>query len=124
MSSITRATVNLAIQNNATWADAFQFGTPGDLTWSLTGMSFSMDVKASKEDLVPLMTLSTGNGYVVVLDPINRIVQFNVPDSILQALLPPATYVYDLVMSDTSTPPIRTPLMGGKLHVTEGVTLD
>ena len=62
-------------------------------------MSFSMDVKASKEDLVPLMTLSTGNGLIVILDPVVRVIQFNVPATTLRASLPPATYVYDLVMS-------------------------
>jgi hypothetical protein len=125
MGSITRATVNLEIQQNATMQDAFQFGTPGDTSWSFTGMSFIMEVKASRDEVGPvLLTLSTGLGSIVVDDVVQRVLHFNVPDTAIQSALPIATYVYDLIQFDTSTPPIRTPLMGGHLKVTQGVTLD
>ena len=120
--SITCAIVNIYIQDNGTFQDALQFGTPGDTSWSLTGMSFEMAVKASRDDTTALTTFTSGSGQIVTDDPINRIINFNVPDSVIQASLPPAEYVYDLIMIDTSVPPVRTPLMQGRFFVKRGVT--
>lgn len=120
--AITAAIVNLYVSDNATMQDALQFGTPGDTTWSFTGMTFEMSVKASRDDVDPLVTFTSGAGQIIVNDPVQRVLQFNVPDTTLQASLPPAEYVYDLIMLDGSTPPIRTQLMQGRLTVSHGVT--
>lgn len=122
---ITSAWVDLSVANNGTWQDAFQFGTAGDTSWSFTGEAFIMEVKASRNDVAdPLFTLSTALGSIVVDDAVLRVLHFNVPDATLQAALPVGEYVYDLVMFDTSVPPVRTPLMQGRVFIKQGVTED
>ena len=122
---ITSAKVNIEIVNNATWEDAFMFGTEGDTTWSFTDQSFIMELKADRDDITPLFTLSTDNGRIVVDDVVQRILHFNVPFTDIQAALPPRTeYQYDLIMYDTSVPPIRVALMHGEVKVKQGVTED
>src|SRR5512138_3317248 len=120
---ITSAKVNIEIANNVTWEDAFKFGTDGDTTWSFTGQSFIMELKAERDDAAALFTLSTSNGRIVVDDVVQRILHFKVDKTTLQAALPPRTeYQYDLVMYDTSVPPIRVALMHGEVKVKQGVT--
>lgn len=119
---ITAAIVNIATTQNATLSDAFQFGTPGDTSWSLTGMSFRMEVKASRDDGTPLYILSSGGGQIVVDDPVQRVLHLHVVDTDIQTNLPNAVYVYDFVMLDGSTPPVRTVLMQGTLTIGQGVT--
>lgn len=117
---ITRAKVNISIDNNDTWADAFQFGETGDTSWSFTGATFHMDVKASSDDATALLSLTTANTRIVVDDAVERILHFNVPDTDFNTILLPGEYVYDLVMIDSLT--VRTTLMGGSLCVQQGVT--
>jgi hypothetical protein len=124
MTAPTAAIVNIFTQDNVTLQDAFQFGTPGDTSWSLVGMSFTMEVKASRDDVTPLIELTSGAGQIIVDDVVQRVVHLNVPDTAIQASLPVATYVYDFIMYDTSVPPIRTVLMQGRLNVSKGVTED
>src|SRR6516165_3425081 len=119
--SATSARVDLEIDNNGTWQDAFQFGQPGDFTWTLAGHTFSMDVQINRYDAVPLLTLTTVNGRIITDDPVQRVIHFNVAASDIQTSLKPGKYVYDLVMLDGSTPPIRVPLMHGNVQVNQGV---
>jgi hypothetical protein len=120
--SVTSAHQNITCDNNGTLANAYQFGTPGDFTWTLTGCSFSMDVQRNRYDQTPLLTLSTGTGTIVIDDVNQRVIHFNVPSTTLKSSLPVGLYIYDLVMTDSSTPPIRTPLMHGSLCVEQGIT--
>lgn len=120
--SATSARVDLRIDDNGTWSDAFQFGEPTDTTWTLTGQGFELDVQRDPYDTVPLLSLSTVNGRIVIDDVVQRVIHFNVSPADIQANLNPGTYVYDLVMLDGSTPPIRVPLMHGNLTVSRGVT--
>ncbi len=123
MIQATCAIVNFEVQDNGTFSDAIQFGDPDDTSWSLTGMSFKMEVKASRDDTSPLVTW-TSSSEIIVDSVSQRVIHFNVPDTVLQASLPPAEYVYDFLMIDGSVPPIRTPLMAGKFVVSRGVTED
>jgi hypothetical protein len=118
--SVTSARVDLYIDNNGTWMDAFQFGEPDDVTWTLAGQSFEADVQLNPYDLTPLLSLSTTNGKIIVDDIVQRVIHFNVTPADIQASLKPGTYVYDLVMVDVSN--VRVPLMHGTLRVEQGVT--
>jgi hypothetical protein len=120
--SVTSARVDLRIDDNSTWMDAFQFGFPDDTTWTLNGQSFELDVQLTPYDVVPLLHLDTAGGRIIIDDPVQRVIHFNVAPTILQASLNPGTYVYDLVMFDGSTPPVRVALMHGYLTVTRGIT--
>lgn len=122
MRILTAAVVNMVTQDNATFQDALQFGVLGDTSWSFVGMTFEMSVKASRDDVTPLVTFTSAAGQIVVDSVVTRVLHFNVPDTTIQADLPAATYVYDFIMLDGSSPAIRTPLMQGKLEVTRGVT--
>lgn len=119
----TSARVRMMISNNATWEDAFQFGTVGDTSWSFTGQNFRCDVKGSRYDAAPILTLTSGAGQIVVDDPVNRVLHFNVPEATVQASLPPdAEYVFDFIMYDNSTPAVRVQLMHGEIFVQQGVS--
>ena len=120
--SVTSAHVDLQIDNNATWMDAFQFGQPGDLTWTLTGQNFEMDVQTTRYDPTPLLSLKSIAGTIIIDDVIQRVIHLNVDPLAIQAALKPGVYVYDLVMLDGSVPPIRVPLMHGEVEVCQGVT--
>jgi hypothetical protein len=118
--SVTSARVDMSIDNNGTWSDAFQFGTPEDTTWTLDGQGFELDVQRNPYDVVPLLSLSTDNGRIIVDDPAQRVIHFLVSADDIQTNLPPGMYVYDLVMVDGSD--VRVPLMHGSLQVIQGVT--
>lgn len=120
--SVTSARVDLRIDDNSTWMDAFQFGEPTDTTWTLQGQSFELDVQHDPYDAVPLLHLDTVGGRIIIDDSVQRVIHFNVSPTDIQASLNPGTYVYDLVMLDGSTPPIRVALMHGNLMVSRGVT--
>lgn len=119
--SVTSAHVDLAIDNNGTWQDAFQFGDEDDTTWTLVNQSFSLDVQLNYYDAVPRLSLTSGAGEIVIADPIQRVIFLNVTPAAIQSSLQPGTYVYDLVMSDDVTS-VRVPLMHGTVEVTQGVT--
>jgi hypothetical protein len=123
--SITSAPVAMAIDNNGTWSDAFQFGDPDDMTWTLDGCAFEMDVQLSRYDETPKLSMSTDNGRIVILDPVQRVICFNVAPDDIQTSLTPGIYVYDLVMVEgaiTSSSATRVPLMHGTVEVAQGVT--
>src|SRR5215471_6516718 len=108
--SATSAEVNIVIGNGSTWQDAFQFGQPGDFTWQLQP-NWECEVKLDRYQTTPLLNPSTVNSQIVVDDPIQRVIHFNVSSAQIQAALMPGMYVYDLIMFDTSVPPVRTVLM-------------
>ena len=116
--SVTSARVDLSIDNNATWMDAFQFGEPTDATWTLAGQSFEADVKPY--DTIPVMSLNTSSGWIIIDDIYQRVIHFDVPADDIRDTLSPGYYVYDLVMIDGDQR--RVPLMHGTLQVTQGVT--
>src|SRR5262245_5473849 len=118
--SATSARTDLAIDNNGTWLDAFQFGEDDDTSWTLTGQSFELDVQRNPYDTTPLLSLSTTNGKIVIDDVAKRVIHTKVDATDIQANLQPGTYVYDLVMIDTSG--VRVLLMHGTLTVGQGVT--
>lgn len=123
--SQTSALQNLQISNNSTWQDAFQFGRPEDDTWTLVGQAFELDVQRNPYDVLPLLSLSTANGRIVVADTVQRVIYMNVDPLDIQEALSPGTYVYDLVMvdGDNPAPPARrVSLMHGTLQVGQGVT--
>jgi len=119
--SATSAQVDITISDGSTWQDAFQFGTPGDFTWQLQP-GWEMEVKLDRYQTTPLLNPSTANGQIIVDDINQRVIHLNVPPSVIQAALQPGNYCYDLVMSDSSVPPIRTVLMHGRLRVVRGVS--
>jgi hypothetical protein len=120
--SVTSARVDLRIDDNSTWMDAFQFGEPADTTWTLTGQSFELDVQLTPYDVVPLLHLDTAGGRIITDDPVQRVIHLKVDPAAIQASLNPGTYIYDLVMVDGSSPAVRVALMHGNLFVTRGVT--
>lgn len=127
------ATVDILISNNATWADVFQFGCVAvndeccladvDTSWNFNNKTFLLDIKAAATDATPLLAMSSTNGMLVVTDAFSRILAMNVTDAVIRTDLPPATYVYDLIMVD-NTDASRVRLMKGTLVVEQGVTIE
>jgi hypothetical protein len=120
--SVTASLVDLQISNNVTWMDAFQFGTPDNTTWTLDGQTFELDVQRNPFDLVPLLHLDSAGGRIIIDDKAQRVIHFNVAPVDIQASLSPGVYIYDLVMIDASSPPLRVQLMYGMLKVGQGIT--
>jgi hypothetical protein len=118
--SSTTATEHLAVDNNSTWRDAFQFSNADDQTWNLAGCTFEMDVQRNSYDLVPLLSMSTTNGQIVIADPVQRVIYFNVSPGDIQASLKPGKYLYDLVMIEPTD--VRTLLMHGTVTIQQGIT--
>lgn len=117
----TAAEVNMTIPNNATWSDALQFGTLGDTSWDFNDKTFKLEVKASRDDVDPLLTL-TSPTQIVVDDATLRVLHFNVDPATLKAALAVGEYVYDFLMTDANG--VVTALMIGRVMVTAGVTED
>lgn len=119
------AHVKIVVAKNATFNEAYQFDAPvagvTPPTWTLYP-NFRLDVKGYFEQAVPLISLTSGSGQIVVDDAVQRVIHFNAPETIIFPALVPGKYLYDLVMFDNSVPPIRVPLMHGEFVVTDGVT--
>jgi hypothetical protein len=121
--AVTAARVDIITPDNTTWTDAFQFGIQGDTSWSFTGQSFRLDIKGNKYvQTVALLSLLSASGQMVVQDPVQRILQMNVPEATLTGSLVPGEYQYDLIMFDTSVPPVRIALMYGNFKLVHGVS--
>jgi hypothetical protein len=145
------AIVDIVTAANATWNDAFQFDPPAltgappppyyppgsatGPTWTFNGQNFRLDIKGYINETSALLSLNSqpGNSTLIVVDdPINRILHFNVPEAVISGItgatgatgagLVPGEYIYDFIMYDDSTPPIRLPLMKGKFVLVAGIT--
>ncbi len=121
------ANVDITTSNNATFSDAFQFDPPipgvTGTSWTIAP-NLRMDVEPNHEQNTALVSFTSAAGQIVIDDAVTRVIHFNVPDTVIQAALVPGRYIYDLIMFDNSSPPIRTVLMHGKFYVTDGVTGD
>lgn len=119
------AHVDLVAANNATFQDALQFDPPvpgmTGPAWSFTGQSFRMDVRPNHETAA-LVSFTSASNQIVVDDVVQRILHFNVPESVISAALIPGCYIYDLIMFDGSNPPVRVQIAHGKFTVTDGIT--
>lgn len=119
--------VDFVLTTNATWDDQLQFGYPDDQSWNFVDCSFLLGVNLwSVYEMqpavppTPIVEFTSAGGTIEILDVTNRILALNVPDSTIQSLMPPGSYVYDLIMvnSDSS----RNTLCWGKIEVSAGVT--
>jgi hypothetical protein len=122
----TAARVDFVTPDNATFIDAVQFDPRGPTgstggAWGLTGQSFRMDIKRRRDDTNALLSLTSPNE-IVTDDTTLRIIHFNVSETVLTAALIPGRYVYDFIMFDSSSPPVRVQLMYGEFKLTHGVT--
>jgi hypothetical protein len=121
--AVTSARVDIVTGNNVTFEDAFIYGVAGDTSWSFTGQTFRMDIKGNRfTQTAALLSLTSAAGQITVLDAVQRIIQFNVPEATLTAVLVPGEYEYDLIMISSDPTPVRIALMYGKFKLYEGVT--
>jgi hypothetical protein len=118
--SVTSAYEPMVVDNNGSWSDAYQFDDPDDLTWTLNGCSFEMDVQLNAYDKTPLLSLTTANGRIITDDVVQRVIHFNVTAADIQANLDPGNYFYDLVMIDSYG--VRWPFMHGTVKIVQGIT--
>jgi hypothetical protein len=132
--ALTASRQDLQYLDSGDLYDAFQFGTLGDTSWDFNNKTFHMDVKGSTDDASPLLSLTTTNNRIVVVDASQRVLLLDMslaaipslgppgpPVGELVAVIVPGCYVYDLIMIDGITT-VRTPLMYGKLEIKHGAT--
>ena len=120
------ATVTFSIKNNVWFLNAFRFGVVGDTSWSFTNKDFLCDLKSDPSQTNPDLSISSTGpspATILVLDPIARVLQFNVEDLVLRNKLSVGPYQYDLIMVDDTTGE-RDMLMSGVITVMQGVTLE
>ncbi len=144
----TSARVDLSVANNGTWEDAFQldptgptgsqpdFWPPGITgpAWTLSNQNFLITIKGNLLQNTPLLQIDSGvtGCQLVVVDDVNsRIFHMNVSDRFMNGFtgttgitgagLIPGCYIYDLVMYDQNSPPVKIPLMHGKFVFGDGV---
>jgi len=115
--ALTASWVNIYISDNATFQDAFQFTIPNG--YQIGTNTWEMGVKASRDDVANLALFTSAAGQITIADPVNNIINMNVPDTTIQSELPCGTYDYDLIMTQGS---VRTQMMQGKLIVKHGVS--
>ena len=125
MTTTTLFNVNFPIRNNAWWLTAFQFGIAGDTSWSFTHKHFLCDLKGDPTQSTPDFATSSIESppTILVLDEVQRILQFYVTDLQIRAVLQVQPYNYDLIMVDDITGE-RDSLMFGIITVTQGITLE
>jgi hypothetical protein len=135
------AYVDIRTGDNVTWLDAFQFGTWGPCgctgatgpNWQLTG-TFQWDIVANNWNGAspePSLSLSSNGGtgtVIVVDDPINLVLNANVPPSVLTGAtatagatgtgLLPGVYKHALRMTQGSN---VIELLHGWFHLSHGV---
>lgn len=114
--------VDMEIDNNLWWTDAWQFGDPLDQTWTLNGRNFYLSVKKHVDDATPLLTCTDTAGQIVVQDATLRVLAMLVPDGTIRNALPPGRYDYDLIMVLIATGQVDG-LMYGSLEVKQGITM-
>jgi len=134
----TAALVNIVTSDNVTWEDAVRFDPPPNYTgctgvaWNMIGQNFRLDIKGDRNLPAPPLLSVTSPNQVIVDDPANRILHFNVSELILTGVtgaagatgvgLLPGKYDFDFIMFDGSNPPVRVGLMGGKFTLKHGIT--
>jgi hypothetical protein len=135
--------------NNVTFEDAVQFDPPAVVgyppppyypngasgpTWTFNGQNFQFAIKGYIDGPTALLRADSGIAgcqAIQVQDPINRILNFNIPAETVNGTtmvtgctgvgLVPGPYIYDFVMYDASNPSIRVMLMQGKFILKAGV---
>jgi hypothetical protein len=116
------AHVDMVAANNASFVDAIQFDPPvpgvTGPAWTLTGYDFEMSIARNKET-ASLLTLTSVASEIVVDSETDRIIHFDVADTVIAAALIPGNYIYDLIMDNGTQ---RIALMHGKFTVTDGIT--
>lgn len=112
--------VKIVTAYNASFQEAYQFDDADDTSWNFSNKTFRMDIKGNYEQDVALLSFTSGAAEIVVDDVTLRILHFNVPEATIQAAVPPGSYVYDLIMTDSGN--VRVPLMHGEFILTQGVT--
>jgi len=118
----TAAVVDMAVPNNATWQDAFQFSQDSAAPWDFTGQKFIMEIKGNPNDTTVLLELTSDAGEIVVDSSAERVLHINVPYTAIQAALKVGEYFYDFIMYDTGTPVVRVQLMRGTVTIDQGIT--
>lgn len=118
----TSARIRIVVPNNATMQEAYQFDDPLVTTWNFASKKFRLDIKGNHEQVTPFLSLTSDAGQIVVDDTALRVLHFNVPESVIQAAMPPGKYVYDFIMATLDSPPIRTQLMHGDFILGDGIT--
>lgn len=103
------------ISDNADWAQPLVFTDRNGAPYVLTGSTFRLDFKVSRDDASAVVSLTSGNGGVASTDLANGTVTLNIADF----AVPAGTYIGDLIRIAGSA---REHLIDIELNVVKGVT--
>lgn len=139
------AYVDIKTGDNVTWLDAFQFVTaPGCCTgptgpnWSFSNQTFQWDIEgnpwggATGNPGLSLFSNGASGTVIVVDDPVNLILNANVPSAVLTGFatgatgatgpgLVPGKYKHALRMFSTTSPTVVVELLHGEFYLSHGV---
>jgi hypothetical protein len=89
---------DLVVSNNADWDEVIPIGLPGD-SFSLTGATFVMDVRASANAPDSFATYTSPQLILTEEPPGSRSATLHVDNSDIENKLPPGDFVYDIVVT-------------------------
>lgn len=121
--------VDFTLASNVWWDDALQLGDPDDFTWTLNGTSFYLTITTDDDNLTPLVALSTSilnpltnTPTILIVDAVNRIIQFNATDAQLIPVVPRGKpYRYDLLMVNNASGQTDA-VAHGEIKMHQGIT--
>lgn len=116
----TSAYYRFIVGKGSYFSEVMQFDDPDNTSWTLSGMTFRMEIKRSYEDDTPLIILQSADDKITIVDAVQRIIKFAVSNTDLQGALKVGTYFYDLIMIDAGG--TRTEMMHGEFVFANSIT--
>ena len=113
--------VDLAIETRATMRVVVTMTDDIATPINLTGATCTMDVRSQGDASQLLISLSTGNGRIVLSDPLNGELTLLISDTDTTPLRP-GTYDYDLLCTLVGAPPQTIKPIQGTMTVSASVT--
>jgi hypothetical protein len=117
--------IEYLVLTNEDWVDTLELTTLAEdeeddpAPVDLTGSSFAAHIRTSPDALNKIVIATTGNGRLVVAEPANGLLAWNIPAEEM-AVIEPGVYFYDIVW--TSADGIIDTIAAGHVTVQRGVT--
>jgi len=111
---------NFIIKKGSTWTKTIIYTDSNDVPVPLTGYTAKMDIKERLDSTTPILQLATG-GSGIIITPAAGQIDIKILDAQTAGILINEG-VYDLKISDTSSPPESEFLLEGSITFKPSVT--
>lgn len=120
------AQVDMLIADNESLLFSFALGDPADTSWGLEHKTLYADFKTDADPNVPAnfkTSSADGDNTILILDTVQRIIQWNVPRDTIHTDAGVNAFVYDLLIVDDTQGTVQR-IFRGTLTIEQGVTRD